>query len=68
MYLSSTPGHSLTMSDPFRPGSILWIKFGVLHWPATVVDTQALPEDVKDDLGKARKQPDLIVKFFNEDE
>ena len=56
------------MSDPFRPGSILWIKFGVLHWPATVVDTQALPEDVKDDLGKARKQPDLIVKFFNEDE
>ena len=50
------------------PGSILWVKFGVLHWPATVVDPETLEADVKEELAARKKRPDVVVKFFNEDE
>ena len=47
-------------------GSIVWAKCGALHWPAELVDFAKLPEDIRNDF-KSGKEPQFVVKFFDED-
>lgn len=50
----------------FKPGNVLWIKFGQLHWPAEVLAFDSLPQTIKDDF-KDRIAPKVVAKFFDED-
>merc|ERR1711997_1326338 len=50
----------------FKPGNVLWIKFGQLHWPAEVLAFDSLPQTIKDDF-KDRMAPKVVAKFFDED-
>ena len=54
------------MSEKLKPGAIVWAKCGALHWPAELVDFAKLPEDIRNDF-KAGKEPQFVVKFFDED-
>ena len=49
-----------------KPGGIVWAKCGALHWPAELVDFAKLPEDIRNDF-KSGKEPQFVVKFFDED-
>ena len=54
------------MAGKFKPGAIVWAKCGALFWPAEMVDFQTLPSEIKDDFKKG-KEPQFVVKFFDED-
>ena len=54
------------MASNFEPGSVVWAKCGALFWPAEVMDFQKLPKEIQDDFPKS-KQPQFVVKFFDED-
>ena len=54
------------MASKFKPGSVVWAKCGTLFWPAEVLDFKALPEDVREDFTDC-DEPEIVVKFFDED-
>lgn len=50
---------------PYATGDLVWVKFGHFWWPGKVVDRtdKDIPDDVKNDLAKKKKEPIIVVRF-----
>jgi len=52
------------MSESYKDGEVVWVKWRSVWWPGEVWDNSRVPEDI---LTSLRKPVIAFVKFFQEE-